>query len=71
MIKCECNLFANETILNAKSSSIHEAESHLQNDISNNKSSYMVLSTRHNVRDINITINDDSINVDNDAEYLD
>ena len=28
------------------------------------------LSTCHNVRDINITINDDSINVDNDVKYL-
>jgi hypothetical protein len=30
----------------------------------------MVLSTRHNVGDLNITINDDSINVDNDVKYL-
>ena len=30
----------------------------------------MVLSTRHNVTDINITIKDDSINIDNDVKYL-
>jgi len=30
----------------------------------------VVLSTRHNVRDINITINDDSINVENDVKYI-
>jgi hypothetical protein len=29
-----------------------------------------VPSTRHNVGDLNITINDDSINVDNDVKYL-
>jgi hypothetical protein len=82
--KCECNLFADATILYTQSSSLDEAESQLQNDIDNlmtwldvnrlhvnaSKSSCMVLSTRHNVGDINITINDDSINVDNDVKYL-
>jgi retron-type reverse transcriptase len=67
--KCECNLFADDTILYTQSSSLDEAESQLQNDIDNlmtwldlnrlhvnaSKSSCMVLSTRHNVGDINIT----------------
>ena len=39
-------------------------------NVNASKSSCMVLSTRHNVRDINITINEDSINVDNDVKYL-
>ena len=30
----------------------------------------MVLTTRHNVRDINITISIDSTNVDNGVKYL-
>jgi len=34
------------------------------------KSLCMVLLTRHNVHDINITINDDSINGYNDVKYL-
>jgi hypothetical protein len=38
-------------------------------NVNASKSSCMVLSTRHNVRDINITIDEDSINVDNDVMY--
>jgi len=71
--ECECNLFTDDTIL--------YAQSQLQKDIDNlmmcldmNRlhvnafiSSCMVLSTRHTLRDINITINDDSVNVDNDG----
>jgi len=82
--KCECNLFADDAILYAQSSSLDEAESQLQKDTNNlmiwldtnrlhintSKSSSLVLSTRYNVPDINININDDSINVDNDVIYL-
>ena len=39
-------------------------------NVNASKSSCMVLSTRHNVTDINITIKDDSINIDNDVNYL-
>ena len=38
--------------------------------VNESKSSCMVSPTRHNVRDINININDDFIHVDNDVNYL-
>jgi len=72
------------TPLYVQSSSLDEAESKLQKVIENlmiwldmnrlhvnaSKLSCMVLSTHDTVRDFNLTINDDFINVDNDVKYI-
>ncbi len=82
--KCQCNLFADDSVIYTQNSSIQAAQYELQNDIDNvfnwfqknklhvnpTKSQCMISSTRHNVNNPSITIDGTELDITNKVKYL-
>ena len=84
IVHSHCNLFADDTIVYSQANEMDVTESQLQNDLDNvmkwfhinklhvnsSKSSCMTLTTKHNVRNLQITMNDTPIAVQSAFKYL-
>ena len=82
--KCQCNMFADDTMIYSQSPTLDGVRSYLQNDVDKliswldmkklhvnvSKSSCMVLSTRKNMTNLEVTINNSPVQTVSNVSYL-